>query len=277
MDGPSGGRPTRRALKYVFAAPEILARRRPGPRILIYHQVGTDLGREMEVPTDLFRAQIDYLMAEGKVVPLEEAITDIGTAGDDRDFVLTFDDGYADFYRNGFPVLADRNIPFTIYLTTQPIEDRLPSFGHPGAAPLSWDQVSEMMATGLVTIGAHTHTHPDLRYLEPAAVANELDTSNALIEKRLGVTPRHFAYPKGWWSESAEPELRTRYDTAVLGEGPPLTPGTDPLRLHRVAVQKTDGLRFFKRKLDTGLVLEDRIRRLVRRYHGPPKAVRATA
>lgn len=276
MDRSDGGRPSRRALKYVLEAPELVAKRRPGPRLLIYHQVGTNLGREMEVSTELFTAQIDHLTREGHIVSLADAVERTGSANDDRLFVLTFDDGYADFYRNGFGILAERGIPFTLYLTTEPIEDQASAFGHPDAVPLSWDQVAEMAATGLMTIGAHTHTHPDLRFLDRAAVAEELDTSNGLIEERLGVQPRHFAYPKGWWAESAELELRPRYDTAVLGEGPPITPETDPLRLHRIAVQKTDGLRFFKRKLDTGLVLEERIRRVVRRYHGPPKAARAT-
>jgi peptidoglycan/xylan/chitin deacetylase (PgdA/CDA1 family) len=250
-----------------------MAHRRPGPRLLIYHQVGTDLGREMEVPTRLFASQIEYLRSTGEVVPLDTALDRIGSPGDDRLYVLTFDDGYADFYEHGYPLLVEHDLPFTLYLTTAPIEDRSRFFGRPGAVPLNWDQVRDMTSSGLATIGAHTHTHPDLRHLTPEAVARELDTSNRLIGERLGFRPRHFAYPKGWWSPQAEPELRRRYDTAVLGEGPPIVPGTDPMRIHRVAVQKSDGLRFFKRKLDTGLVLEERVRRLIRRYQGPPRPV----
>jgi hypothetical protein len=37
-------------------------------------------------------------------------------------------------------------------------------------------------------------------------------------------------------------------------------------------VQKSDGMRFFRRKLATGLVLEERLRRVVRGYRGPPYA-----
>ncbi len=261
------GRLSRRALKAALAVPELTAKRRPGPRILIYHQVGTNLGREMEVATETFANQIRYLEAEGSIVSLEDAIARVGTPDDDRLFVLTFDDGYADMHANAFPLLRDRHIPFTLYITTLPIEDSTAT--QPGASPLTWAQVEEMLGSGLVTIGAHTHSHPDLRYLSADAVAAELDESNALILDRLGVQPRHFAYPKGWWSAGAEPEVRKRYATAVLGEGPPNRPGTDLRRLHRLAVQKSDGMRFFKRKLATGLVLEDRLRRIVRSYHGP--------
>ena len=266
------GRLSRRALKAALAVPELAAKRRPGPRILIYHLVGTNLGREMEVATETFANQIRYLQAEGSIVSLGDAVSRIGMPGDDRLFVLTFDDGYADMYANAFPLLVERSVPFTVYLTTLPIED--PSGFRPGASPLTWEHLEEMVASGLTTVGAHTHSHPDLRFLSANAVAAELDESNALIFDRLGVQPRHFAYPKGWWAAGAEPEVRKRYATAVLGEGPPNRPETDLRRLHRVAVQKSDGMRFFKRKLATGLVLEDRLRRIARSYHGPPPVER---
>ncbi len=265
------GRLSRRALKAALAVPELAAKRRPGPRILIYHQIGTTLGREMEVATETFVSQIDYLEAEGSIVSLDDAVSLMGTPGDDRLFVLTFDDGYADMYTNAFPLIVERSVPFTLYVTTLPLED--PSVSRPGALPLNWEQLEEMFDSGLGTVGAHTHSHPDLRFLSSDVVADELDESNALIHDRLGVEPRHFAYPKGWWSASAESEVRRRYTTAVLGEGPPNILGTDHWRLHRVAVQKSDGMRFFRRKLATGLVLEDRLRRIVRSYNGPPAAV----
>ena len=229
----------------------------------------------MEVATETFASQVDYLQAEGSIVPLDDAVSRIGTLGDDRLFVLTFDDGYADVYRNAFPLLVERQIPFTMYVTTLPVED--PSVAGPGVMPVSWEQLVEMLESGLATIGAHTHAHPDLRLLSADAVASELDESNGLIRERLGVEPRHFAYPKGWWSASAEPGVRNRYETAVLGEGPPNSATTDRHRLYRIAVQKSDGMRFFKRKLATGLVLEDRIRRLVRGYDGPPAVQPGTA
>lgn len=262
------GRRSRRALKAALAAPELAANRRPGPRILIYHQVGANLGREMEIATGMFATQIDYLETEGSIVSLNDAIARMGTPDDDRLFVLTFDDGYADMHANAFPLLRERSIPFTLYITTLPMDESTVS--QPGASPLTWGQVEEMLESGLATIGAHTHSHPDLRHLSADAVALELDESNSLIQDRLGIEPRDFAYPKGWWSASAELEIRARYATAVLGEGPPNSRVTDPYRLHRVAVQKSDGMRFFKRKLATGLVLEDRLRRIVRSYHGPP-------
>ncbi|MGH8937556.1 MAG: polysaccharide deacetylase family protein, partial [Acidimicrobiia bacterium] len=132
-------------------------------------------------------------------------------------------------------------------------------------------QVSEMMASGLATIGAHTHRHPDLRTIKEDAIAEELDRSNELIEKHTGVGPRHFAYPKGYWAPRAEPLLRQRYASAVLGAGPPVTGETDPYRVHRIPVQRSDGVFFFTRKARTGLPAEERVRRALRGYRGPEK------
>lgn len=268
----SSGRLGRRVLKEALSLPELPRIRRPGPRLLIYHQVGTAFGREMEVSVAVFSDQLAYLKTEGSIVRLDDALHQLGHAGDDRLFVLTFDDGYADVYENAFPLLRASRIPFTLYLTTNPIENatKPPADTTTGPRALTWDQIAEMHASGLATIGNHTHTHPDLRNIPARDISREVDTANRLIANRLGIQLNHFAYPKGWWSAPAEDVLRDRFASAVLGEGPAITAAEDPLRLHRIAVQKSDGMRYFKRKLSTGLVLEERLRRVVRRYNGPP-------
>ena len=266
----SSGRLSRRVLKELLSLPELPRTRRPGPRLLIYHQVGTSFGREMELSVATFSDQLRFLETEGSIVGLDDALHQLGQAGDDRRFVITFDDGYADVYENAFPLLQAGRIPFTLYLTTSPIENAGLASDATGPRALTWEQIAEMRDSGLATIANHTHTHPDLRSLPPEDIVKEVDTANRLIARRLGIEPAHFAYPKGWWSARAELILRERFSTAVLGEGPPITPADDPLRLHRVAVQKSDGMRYFKRKLSTGLVLEERLRRTVRQYDGPP-------
>ena len=270
--GRSANRPLRVAAKAAMSLADIGSARMPGPRILIYHQIGVDLGREMEVPTDVFVRQLDWMESEGMIAPLPAAVTLRSDPEANRLFVLTFDDGYRDLYTTAFPILAERGLPFTLYLTTHPVETGDPLTDSDLAAPLTWDMVNEMLESGLMTLGAHTHRHVDLRGHGPTRIAAELNRSNQLIEKRTGVHPRHFAYPWGYWSEDAEPLVRVRYDTATLGAGPPITEDTDLHRLHRIPVQRSDGMTFFRRKLDTGLQLEEKVRRRVRGYAGIPDA-----
>ncbi len=256
----------RKAAKTVFAAADVFYGAFPGPRILIYHQVGVMLGRQMEVSLETFRSHLDIIGKFGEVVDLETAVARRGDPEADHLVVLTFHDGYEDVYRNAFPLLKERGWPFTLYLTTAPIENgEALDPRYPDARPLTWDQVNEMAETGLATIGAHTHTHPDLRRLSSDHLDEELDTSNRLIEQATGVKPRHFTYPWGRWIPEADHSVRERYATATVGGGGPVRADTDPYVLPRIPVQRSDGLRFFERKLRTGLRAEDRARKLIRR------------
>ena len=256
------------AAKTAFAAADLFLGDYPGPRILIYHQIGAGLGRQMEVTIDSFQAQVSWLIKNKTVVDLDTAIESRGQPGADRLVVLTFDDGYADFYRFGFPLLLAHKLPFVLYLTTEPIETGQP-FGPREAVPLNWDQVGDMAASSLMTIGGHTHRHPDLRFMGPDEVSVELSTSDDLIARRVGHAPLHFAYPYGYWSQAADAAVRERYASATLGGGPPITAATDPLMLHRLPIQLSDGDFFFRRKLLKGLRLEETARRMLTRYHGP--------
>lgn len=259
----------RTAAKVVFAATDPVFGDFPGPRILIYHQIDAGLGRQMEVTRAAFLAQLDWMEEHGDVVDLDTAVAARGAADAHHKIVLTFDDGYDDFHRHGYPELVRRNLPFVLYLTTGPVETREPLFPGGGATPLTWEQLGEMVQSGLMTLGAHTHTHLDFRTATVAQIEDELGRSDELIRLRTGITPRHFAYPWGYWSEAGDAPVRARYATATLGTGAPITAGTDPFSLNRVAVQLGDGVFFFTRKMKTGMRLEDVVRRRLVGYDGP--------
>lgn len=259
----------RTAAKLAFAGADPFFGPFPGPRILIYHQIGAGMGRQMEVTRSAFADQLDWLVSHGSVVPLEEAIAQRGRTGDERSFVLTFDDGYDDFYRFGYPELVKRDLPFALYLTTHPVESREPLTPGGRAEPLTWGQIEAMYGSGAMTLAAHTHRHDDLRLLGADDIEADLATCDDLVERRLGVRPVHFAYPWGYWSQAADEAVRRRYASATLGSGPGITESTDVHLLHRVPVQLSDSAFFFRRKMRTGLRLEDVVRRRLKGYDGP--------
>lgn len=252
--------------KWVFAGADRLLPPLRGPRVLIYHQVGSDLGRQMEVTEGDFARQLDWLSEHREVVDLGTAIDRWDEPGSENLVVLTFDDGYLDTFTTAYPLLAERRLPFTLYLTTHPIET-----GEPlgPAAPIGWDHVAEMLASGLVTVGAHTHTHPDMRTLGRAAIEAEISISNELIGERLGVAPVHFTYPWGYWSELAESVLAEHYTSVTVGAARTVVVPADPMRLPRVPIQLSDGFRFFPARLTGGLRAEELVRRRLRGYTGP--------
>jgi len=262
-------RGARFAAKTGFAAADVFSRRRPGPRLLIYHQIEAGLGRQMEVTEGAFRRQLGWLLDNGDVVSLDQALADRGRPESNRQFVLTFDDGYQDVYERAWPLLREHGLPFVLYLTTHPTESGESLTPGGRAEPMTWAQVEEMLESGLMTLGAHTHRHRDLGEMPAAMIEEEIEVSNDLIARRTGVTPIHFAYPWGYWSARAHPVVAAAYETATLGSGPPITRDTDPLKLNRIPVQLSDGFFFFKQKMRTGLPAEDWLRRRLAHYDGP--------
>ncbi len=227
----------RTAAKFSFAAADLLLGDWPGPRILIYHQIGAGSGFQMDISPELFRGHVKWLLDHGRIVGFGDALSGADDPESNRQFVLTFDDGYADFYENGFPLLREQGIPFTLYLTSGHIETG--ELLHPGDRPLSWDQVDDMLSTGLVTLGAHTHTHPDLRGLGVEQIEQEIGQSNHLIEARTGQAPDAFrlserALGRGREGGSGRYLRRQRW-----GEDPRLTKH-GPSRIGRVPVQRSD-------------------------------------
>lgn len=62
---------------------------------------------------------------------------------------------------------------------------------------LDWEEICRLAADPLITLGAHTLTHPRLARIAAAAALDEISGSKAEIEALTGLTIRHFAYPVG--------------------------------------------------------------------------------
>ncbi|TIV77405.1 MAG: polysaccharide deacetylase, partial [Mesorhizobium sp.] len=74
-------------------------------------------------------------------------------------------------------------------------------FGTGRPCPLmNWDELRAMAAHPLVTIGAHTVNHRNLKRLSETDARHEIGDVRRILAERLGEEPRHFAYPYGYAS-----------------------------------------------------------------------------
>ncbi len=227
----------------------------------------------MDLPLDRFRAQMAELAETSRVLSLGDALAEYSDAGSARPepcVVLTFDDGTADFADDVLAVLDEFDLPATVYVATEPVVtcERWPD----GATPLSKAALAEVASHPLVTIGCHTHAHL-LLDREPASVVEaDLDRSIELLAELTGRGAEHFAYPKAL-APSAENDalIRERFaSAAVAGTRPNRAGRTDPYRLSRSPIQRSDSPRDVTHKFAGGMRLEDDVRRLVQRvtYRG---------
>lgn len=226
-----------------------------GSTFLIYHRVGGGSSDELDLTVESFRQQVDVL-ADHRVTSIDEATDALGRGDTDHRVVLTFDDGFRDLYDNAWPLLRERSLPFTVYLTTGYVGGALQWEGstakEQGAPALTWDQLKEMRDSGLCTIANHTHTHVRPELLD----VDELDRCTHTIKEQLGVDARHFAYTWGVPVPAMEQALRERFVSSATGQLGRNLPGTDPARFARVPVRRTDPVEFFRAKLHGGLVPE---------------------
>ncbi len=178
---------------------------RPVP-ILMYHEIAQppETTSRLAVAPDAWAAQLRYLHDEGyrtvTAAGLSAALAGSGDQLPDRAVVLTFDDGYEDFHRRALPLLDRYGFTATVFVTTGWIQDAgpLPGRRRPGLM-LSWSQIAEAAQAG-IEVAAHSHQHPQLDQLPPRLVRDELHTSKARLEDKLGAPVAGLAYPFGYSS-----------------------------------------------------------------------------
>jgi peptidoglycan/xylan/chitin deacetylase (PgdA/CDA1 family) len=106
--------------------------------------------------------------------------------------VITFDDGYRDFYTNAFPILQKYHFPATVFLPTDFIENETNKLR--GKDHLTWSLVAELSASG-ISFGSHTLSHPQLHDLGRNEIKHELRDSKKSIEDKTGKPVTSFSFP----------------------------------------------------------------------------------
>lgn len=147
--------------------------------------------------------------------------------------MLTFDDGYRSLLTKALPVLERYSVPATVFVCTDPIERQIrfwfdavaerdgeqavmraktldydawrgvvenslmPAVAGDPHAPLTVDELKRLAAHPLITLGAHTASHPILRSAHVSVQAQEVSRASTTIEQWTGQPVAAFAYPNG--------------------------------------------------------------------------------
>ena len=306
--------------------PEKVLRNRSGNGfvILMYHRV-ISLGDEkipiqpgMYVDPKTFEEHIRYLKQHFLVIRFSEKFSPGCTGGKTQSIrpvcILTFDDGWRDFYENAYPILKRNCVPATVFLPTGYIgteksfwPDRLAWLLTSTISPtrqeihgirpensvlekiagltgslekrletainmlknfndkeieevisrlkeragvdlipggrvfLNWEEIREMVGSGLISFGSHTQNHRILVHLEEEEIREELVLSKETLFREGAVDPSFipFCYPNGNWNDRIACIVReTGYHAAVSTGNGWNTNGASPFDLKRVAIHQ---------------------------------------
>ncbi len=221
--------------------------------ILCYHRIGMTANK-MTVSASNFAQQLDWLDANGfRVIRLQDLAAFMAgkQALPRQSVVITFDDGYESYYRYAYPLLKKHAFPATVFLYTDFV----------GASDaLSWPQMREMVASGLIDIQPHSKTHAKLteRFRDEtdaayqARIGAEAKLPREQIERQLKLDVNYYAYPYGAANDTVLEALQqNKYQLGVT-----VTPGgnafhAQPYMLHRSMVFGSHTIEEFKAKLQT--------------------------
>jgi peptidoglycan/xylan/chitin deacetylase (PgdA/CDA1 family) len=163
--------------------------------IIMYH----DILPKKEVSWDVTPEELEAHFQEIKQQGLTPISPDMllahlrtGIPLPNKPVLLSFDDGYGGHYEYVYPLLKKYGYPavFSIYLKKME--------GTTKRSSLTWEQLQAMAADPLVTISAHSISHPpDLRPLTDDQLNQEIIISKRLLEERLGIPIHYFTYPEG--------------------------------------------------------------------------------
>ncbi len=213
--------------------------------IMMYHHID-DKDRRLSVSVANFDAQIKYLLDNGyKFIKLGEAFKTFASSTTstpyDKTLVLTFDDGYRDFYTNAYPILKKYNVPASLYVINQDIGKR---------GNVTWKMIKQLHAEGLVEIGAHTMNHLHLDKLKPEQAYFQMAKSKELLEVSLQDKVDTIVYPFGGFNDSVKQQAKQigfiGAASVYFGQSPS---GQDLYSWRRVMVNNTDVGPLLLRKL----------------------------
>ena len=206
--------------------------------ILLYHRIdGLDRPDSLSVPVKTFRHHMNLVRDRFRPAALQDLVNGRVKARRDRPAVaITFDDGYLDNLTQASPILVERGLPATFFLTTANLDDPQPYWwdvlaGYAGPdrkdlhdtmvhasladrtaaldrvkvsaagsrlpRPMSGAEILALASQPAHTIGAHTVNHLFLPAQADDAVEGELQTCRQTLERLLGTPITAVAYPYG--------------------------------------------------------------------------------
>jgi len=155
---------------------------------------------------------------------------------------ISFDDIDTSVYNNAFPILKKYEIPFTIFIIAGQVGK---DFSNLEMA--SWEQLQEMVKSGLVTVGSHTYDmhafsgEQPVFFLEDRFIdfKKDLLLSKKTLEENLAVEVNDFAYPFGNGQEKlAEAIKQSGYESASILAPRAITSDNDNYWLNRILVNQ---------------------------------------
>lgn len=224
--------------------------------VLMYHGLLKDpkMQNDYVISPDLFEKDLKYLKKHGYTTILMSDLIDFVEKGaplPEKPVLLTFDDGYYNNYLYAFPLLETYKMKAVISIIGKHTDDfSKVDDNHATYSHVTWKQIQEMLASGLVEIQNHSYDSHDNKGGRKGVLKLSGESNDAYakflrkdllkLQKRMqettGITPTTFTYPFGAVSDSSVDVIKELGFKASLGcmEGINTITKGDPDSLYKI-------------------------------------------
>ena len=211
----------------------------------MYHRFEENKYPSTNIKKEIFIEQLNEINNLGIKFINYKKFSEVIKNNIDKNYILlTIDDAFESFYKNGWPILKEKKIPFILFVSTREI-------GKHGY--MTWEQIKEVEKSNLGTIGNHSHSHEYMVDWEDDKIKSDLNNSIKIFKKELGYSPSVFSYPFGEYSNNFKKiVLDFNFDFAFGQHSGVIDPTKNFLELPRFPINEKYGeLKRFKSILKT--------------------------
>ena len=160
---------------------------------IMYHRFNESKYPSTNIQMDIFKEHLRFIEESNfSFYNPEEFEKNFDQPKKQKKILLTIDDGFQSFYNEAWPYLKKNQIPFILFVSTEPV-------GKKGY--MSWKQIKEIEKNDFVTIGHHSHSHEYLIDKSNEEFVDDIKKASNIFLKELGYVPNLFSYPFGEYSK----------------------------------------------------------------------------
>ena len=212
-------------------------------RVLMYHSISQHKQSDKDVYSlsqQDFAQHVELLhelhtTENSKIVKLDST--------DRSGITITFDDGYRDTLTIAAQTLAEKKLPFTVFVSSANITSGDSKF-------LNRQELIELSNISGATIGSHGHAHTHLAKMSPQDVTSDLKHSKDWLEQIVQKPVTTLSYPHGSYNNDVvRIASEIGFEFAATSKWGVFEVGTKKLEIPRIDIWSQDSRKVLQQKL----------------------------
>ena len=199
----------------------------------MYHRFNESKYPSTNIQMDIFKKHIQIIKESGfDFYYREEFKENFDLPKNKKKILITIDDGFKSFYEEAWPYLRKNEIPFILFVSTQPVGKR----GY-----MTWEQIREIEKSDFALIGHHSHTHDYLIDKSDEKFISDIEKANSIFLDKIGYIPFVFSYPFGEYSKFMKDYISKNFELSFGQHSGIIDVNKDKFELPRFPINENYG------------------------------------